>query len=355
MRRVLVSTNLDGEEEITVDPDFMYFDTSAWIYILDSCENDRFNVIDDIAESIRDCSFRLLVSVINFFELITPSGDITRNFAPDRNKAFDYVHMISAQQPSIVSGQELARFLDKKSTDIYIFDQDHTALREMLAAQGSRKSGDLTSLIGKQQWWEEFKQRDRIMNLLADSYELSGIAQCPHSNLKARIAISTDPLDNLSYRKDELIKYKKRHKGKRYVSPQEETLLRYAGNKITKFIENRYGREEVAMLLSIPSFIFPGRKNLIKYVIADLKRGSELTFSELRTRLPGVYWQSKVTYYNYYYGHQKALSQSGDHNHAVYIPYTNYFGTCDRLFAEAIKTEYPIVYVRDKLQLFRIK
>jgi hypothetical protein len=76
----------------------------------------------------------------------------------------------------------------------------------------------------------------------------------------------------------------------------------------------------------------------------DLRRASRLTFAILKDEMPGLYWNVKITYYNYYRGRQGESGQSGDRNHAVYIPYSNYFATCDGILKDAVKSEYAIVF-----------
>ena len=70
--------------------------------------------------------------------------------------------------------------------------------------------------------------------------------------------------------------------------------------------------------------------------------------------MPALYWQAKVDYYNRYYGRQRATGQLGDRNHAVYIPYCNYFGTSDDRLIKALGSEFKAVLVENNLHLFRI-
>jgi hypothetical protein len=69
--------------------------------------------------------------------------------------------------------------------------------------------------------------------------------------------------------------------------------------------------------------------------------------------MPALYWQAKVDYYNRYHGRQSASGQLGDRNHAVYIPYCDYFGTSDDRLIKALETEFQVVLIKDRLRLPR--
>lgn len=356
MDRVIYSqSDRGGELVTTLNPTLLYLDSSAWIDISKAYAMHKQRIIGEIAATLNDSNFRILISVVNFLELIGTSGDISENFSQDYLGAFENVRMISASQPTIIIDQEVYRFLQKATDGVRIFDTGHLALRKMSEGTEQRKQGNTGWFLEERKWWDERKERDRVLDLQADLWELSGSKPLPSHISKLREHILAGrTIQQIRDKKAELIKIKKIYRGKKEIPSEEKEILSYAANRITWTIERKYGEEKVRMLIVNPLFVFPGENNLIRHVMRDFRRGTQLSFQILKNELPGLYWQAKVTYYNYYLGHQSSGGQSGDRNHAVYIPYCNYFATCDRMLARSLGSEHSVVYSKDNLRLFKI-
>jgi hypothetical protein len=345
----------DGEITSVFNPTLVYLDTSAWLDIFKEFVTHKKRIVDDIGQAIADNDFRILISVINFLELIGTSGDISKNFSPEYLMAIANVRIISANQPTIITDQEVHRFLESTKEGVRILDSSQVALNKMSEATEHRKQGNTAWFLAERKWWDEWQERNRVLDLHADLLELSGSKLAPSRVMKIREEILTGPIEDIKQQKKEMIKVKKIYRGRKQIPPEEKEVLSYAANRLTWNIERKYGEEKVRMLISNPLFVFPGEENLIKHVMKDLRRGTQLTFSILKNQLPGLYWQAKVTYFNYYHGEQSSGGQSGDRNHAVYIPYCNFFASCDRMLIKALKSEHTVVYSKDNLRLFKIE
>lgn len=357
MDRIVYSKDMiTGEPYSVLNPPFLYLDTSVWIDIYDIFERENVRIIDLIAETIEDSEYRLLVSTINFLELIKTAGDISRNFAVERTKALDYVRMMSAMQPTLITDQEVFRFLDQGHQSIRIFDTDNVALSRLSEGVSLRKVGE-TDWFVEQRWHiDEVKERDRVLDLEADIWELSGVRPPSSSIILTREHILNGPLGKIGGRKQDLIEKRKPHIKNigRTIPAENKFILDYALNRMTANICKRFGSENVSMVSSHPHLLLKRDSKLFFEILAALKRGAELKFNDVKAKLPGLYWQAKITYHNYYYGKRSAGGQSGDRNHAIYLPYSNYFGTCDKKMIKAISTEYPVASSWGNIHLFRI-
>ncbi len=353
MDRILISPLIkNGKHEVTVNPDFIYLDTSAWIDMFGAYVKYKEKTIERIARAIGNHDFRTLISVVNFFELIGTGGDISKNFSAEYLNAISNIRMTSAHQPKIIIDQEVLRFIDKDEQEVRILDANQVALNHMIEGFEQRQKGNDAWFREKRIFWDEMNIRDRTLDLEADMNELSGIMGYPSfsSLVMSRDHTLSVDIQAVTERKSELANNKVRYKGKKEIPSEEEELLKYARHRLEFSIAEKYGHAEVSMIISNPRFIFPGRDN----IIADLISGSQLTFSKLKEQLPGLYWSAKITYYNYYHGPQRAGGQFGDRNHAVYIPYSNYFATSDQMIVNALKSEYTSIFAVDNLHLFKI-
>ena len=99
MKRVIVgrSKEMNGKYVVAVDPDLVYLDTCVWIEMFQAYRNKKERIIEKISAAVGHDEFRLLVSTINFFELIRTDGDISEHFAPESFRALDYVRQTSVQ------------------------------------------------------------------------------------------------------------------------------------------------------------------------------------------------------------------------------------------------------------------
>lgn len=227
--------NGDGKSVVAVNPDFVYLDTSVWIDLFQAYRTKNDRIIDRIAGAVGNPEYRLLVSTINFIELIGTSGDISMHFSPESLRALDYVRQTSLRQPPLITEQEVQRFVNRTKTEVRILDQDNFALTSIAKACKQRKIGSTLWLSDVRRQWDEENARDRVLNLDADLYELTGA----------------------------------------------------------------------------------------------------IAYGSVTDR-------------------QRASGQLGDRNHAVYIPYCDYFGTSDGRLIKALETEFKAVLVEDNLHLFRV-
>ena len=354
MKRVIVglSQKMDGTYEVAVDPDFVYLDTCVWIEMFQAYRNKQEKIIDDIATAIGNNKFRLFVSTVNFLELIGAGGDISENFTPESFGALNYVRQTSVHQPTVITEQEVVRFVDRTSHEVKILDQENFAMQNMAEGIEQRKRGNTEWFRKKREWWDEFNERDRAMNLGADIYELSKVITYDSFSdmVKAKNDLLSGSIDKVRVRKSELAQTKVGYKGRKEIPSEGEEIVLNIRHRIDSNLCKKYGTEKVSMVVSNLRIVFPGSAEIAR----DIVRSSRLTLAKARKEMPALYWQAKVDYYNRYYGKQRASGQLGDRNHAVYIPYCNYFGTSDDRLTRALESEFKAVFVKDKLHLFRI-
>jgi predicted nucleic acid-binding protein len=356
VKRIIISpTEKEGVYEVTKNPILIYFDTSAIIDIFREYHNNGKNIAEEIGDRIGNRRFRILLSVVNFLELIGTKGDISLNFSESYLNAIKNIKIISANQPTVITNQEVLRFIEYRKVGIMIFDSDHAAAKNMQKAVEERKQGETTWLSEQRKWWDEREERDKVLDLEADLMELSGAKSSPSEIDKLRDHIINCPIDEIRNRKLKLTRAKQIYQGRKQIPSERTEIYGYAANRITVNVNLKYGREKVWMLMSNRDFIFPGEPNFRRDYINDLARGTELTFKTVKTQMPGLYWQAKITYFNQYNGNQRSGGKQGDRNHAVYLPYSNYFATCDRIMADAIQTEHRLVFKRGNIHLFKIK
>jgi hypothetical protein len=125
-------------------------------------------------------------------------------------------------------------------------------------------------------------------------------------------------------------------------------VLENIRHRIDKHLREKHGAEKVSMVASKLRVVFPGYARITR----DIARSSQLTISVAKRNMPGIYWQAKIDYYNRYFGRQGAGGQLGDRNHAVYIPYCSYFGTCDGRLVKALESECKTAFAEGGLRLF---
>ena len=356
MKRIIISpTEKENVYEITKNPILIYFDSSALIDIFKEYHDNGKNIAEEIGDRIGNRRFRILLSVVNFLELIGTKGDISINFSESHLNAINNIKIISANQPTIITNQEVLRFIEYKKDGIMIFDPDHIAIKNIQKAVEERTQGETTWLSEQRKWWDEMEERDKVLDLEADLWELSGVKNSPSTIDKLRDNILNCPIDEVRNRKLKLTQSKQIYQGRKKIPSERSEIYSYAANRITVNINLKYGRQKVWMLMANKDFIFPGEPNLRRNYLRDLARGTELTFNTIKTQMPGLYWQAKITYFNQYHGNQRSGGKHGDRNHAVYLPYSNYFATCDHIMAEAIQTEHRLVFRRGNIHLFKIK
>jgi hypothetical protein len=354
VKRVIAgpSKEMDGKYVMAVDPDLVYLDTCVWIEMFQAYRNKQERIIENIAAAVGNDEFRLLVSTINFFELIGTSGDISEHFAPESFRALDYVRLTSVHQPPMITEQEVVRFVNRASHEARILDQDNVAIKSIAEAFEQRKKGNAEWFRKIRGWWNESNERDRVMNLDADIYELSHIITYNSFSDMVRIRneVLNGPIDKVKARRLELGQKKVTYKGTKEIPSEGKEIVLNIRRRIDRTFCEKYGAAEVSMVVSNLGVVFRGSTEIAR----DVARSSRLTLAEARKEMPALYWQAKVDYYNRYYGQQNASGQLGDRNHAVYIPYCNYFGTSDERLIKALESEFQVVLVRDKLRLFRI-
>lgn len=355
MKRIIISsTEKEGVHEVTKNPILIYFDSSALIDIFKEYHNDGKNIAEEIGDRIGNRCYRILLSVVNFLELIGTKGDISINFSESHLNPIRNIRIISANQPTIITNQEVLRFIEYRKDGIMIFDSDHIATKHMQKAVEERKRGETTWFSEQRNWWDEMEMRNKVLDLEADITELSGARSSPSEIDKLRDHIINCPIDEVRNRKLKLVQAKQIYQGRKKIPSERAEIYSYAANRITVNVNLKYGREKVWMLMTKPDFIFPGAPNLRRDYLRDLARGTELTFNTVKTQMPSLYWQAKITYFNQYYGNQRSGGKQGDRNHAVYLPYSNYFATCDRIMADAIQTEHRLVFKTGNIHFFKI-
>ena len=160
--------------------------------------------------------------------------------------------------------------------------------------------------------------------------------------------ISMGPLDEVKVRREQLAQKKMKHKGTKQIPPEDREVLENIRHRIDKHLREKHGAEKVSMVASKLRVVFPGYARITR----DIARSSQLTISVAKRNMPGIYWQAKIDYYNRYFGRQGAGGQLGDRNHAVYIPYCSYFGTCDGRLVKALESECKTAFAEGGLRLF---
>lgn len=354
MKRIIIGRSKEkpGENVVAINPDFLYLDTSVWIGMFNAYLINKERIIDEIGAAIGNNEFRLLVSTINVFELIRPHGDISQNFSPDHFSAIDYVRQTSVHQPTIITEQEVVRFVNKTRDGVRILDTSNAAINDIIEGFEQRKKGNTEWFQKRRKWWDECEERDRVLNLEADMYELSGIINYDSFSdaIKSRSDIISGPIEEVKVKKLDMVQKKILYKGKKAIPPEEEEIIKYIRHRIDMNLAQKYGHEKVSMVASNLGIVFPGWVNIAK----DIWRASHLTISKVKKEFPGLYWQAKITYYNYYHGSQRAGGQMGDRNHAVYIPYCNYFGTSDETLVKALGSEFNTILIKDNIHLFKV-
>ena len=343
---------MKGNYVMAVNPDLIYLDTCIWIEMFRAYRNNQERLIEDIAIAIGNDNFRLLVSTINFFELIGTSGDISEHFAPESFRALDYVRQTSVHQPPVITEQEVVGFVNRTSHGVRILDRDNVSIKSIAEGFAQRKKGNAEWFREIRQWWNESNERDRVMNLDADIYELSHVLT--YNSLsdmtRKRNEVLNGPINLVKAKRMELGQKKQTYRARKKIPAEGKEIVLNIRHRIDRALCEKYGSAEVSMVVSNLGIVFPKSSSIAR----DIVRSSRLTLAEARKAMPGLYWQAKVDYYNRYYGHQKASGQLGDRNHAVYIPYCNYFGTSDGRLIKALESEFQSVFSKDKLRLFRI-
>ena len=355
MKRVFVgpSRKGDGTYETAVNPDLLYLDTCVWIEIFNTYRTKKEKIIEEIARAVGNNEFRLLISIINFFELIRPKGDVSGNFIPGHFRALDYVRQTSLLDPSFITEQEVVRFLEDGKEEVRILDINNEALNSIIKACEGREKGDTEWLKGIRKQWDEHNERDRVANVNADLYELSGvIAYSSYAEaMGARDDILSGSAEATKTKRLNLMQRKMAYKGRKDIPPEGEEILKHIRYRLDTHAAKKYGSAEVSMVVSNLGIVFPRSAQIAR----DIIKGTRLTILEARRRMPGLYWQGKINYYNYYHGSQSGSGQLGDRNHAVYIPYCDYFGTSDPRLVRALRTEFESIYKKDMLHLFKIE
>jgi len=340
----------DGKPVVSVNPDLLYLDTSVWIELLQAYRATKDRLIQRIATAI-GADYRLLVSTVNFFELIGTSGDVSGLFAPECFGALDYVRQTSVLQSPFIPEQEVRRFVGRTQNEVRILDPENSAIQDIKQAFEERKSGNAEWFQARRRWWDECNQRDRVLNLDADLYELTNVIRYGSTEemVKAKMEVLHGPLDEVKARREQLAHEKMRHKGTKQIPPEDKEILESIRHRIDRHLYEKYGTEKVSMVTSKLGIIFPGCSGIAR----DIAMSCQLSLSAARKAMPAIFWQAKVDYYNRYFGRQGASGQLGDRNHAVYIPYCTYFGTCDNRLVKALESEFKIAFAEGGLRLFR--
>jgi hypothetical protein len=180
-----------------------------------------------------------------------------------------------------------------------------------------------------------------VLNLDADLYELTGVVAYDSAAdmARARSEILRGTADAVRAKREELALRKVSHRGRKDIPPEEREIVQNIRHRIDRHLSEKYGTAQVSMVASKLGIVFPGWNRIAH----DITRSSRLTLLQAKREMPALYWQAKVDYYNRYYGKQRASGQLGDRNHAVYIPYCNYFGTSDDRLAKALESEFKAV------------
>jgi hypothetical protein len=354
MKRVFVgpSRKMDGTYETAVNPDLLYLDTCVWIEMFDAYRTKKERIIEEIAGAVGNNEFRLLVSTINFFELIRPKGNVSGNFIPENFSALDYVRQTSLLDPPFVTEQEVVRFFEDGREEVRILDIRNKALNSMAEAFEQRKKGNTEWLLSLREQWDERNERDRVANVNADLYDLSGVIMYSSlaESMRSRDDILSGSAESTKAKRSELTRKKMAYKGRKDVPSEDEEILKHIRYRLDNHLARKYGAAQLSAVASNTGIVFPGSDSIARGLI----KSARLTITKARVRMPGLYWQGKIHYYNYFHGSQRKGGQLGDRNHAVYIPYCDYFGTSDPRLVKALKTEFQTIYTKDMLHLFKI-
>jgi len=341
-----------GKPVVAVNPDLVYLDTSVWIELFQAYRTSKDRLIERIGKAVGNQEYRLLVSTVNFFELIGTCGDISGHFSPESFRALDFVRQTSVLQPPLITEQEVQRFVSQTKSEVRILDPANLALKSIMQAFEQRMNGHAEWFHEKRQWWDECNERDRVLNLDADLYELTGVIAYDSmaEMIKARKDVLYGPLDRVKARRQQLAQKKMGYKGRKATAPEGTEIIQLVRHRIDRHLRGKYGTAKVSAAASKLGLVFPERSRIVR----EIARSSMLSLSQARKEMSAVYWQAKVDYYNRYHGRQAATGQLGDRNHAVYIPYCSYFGTCDLRLVKALESEFKAVFVENGLHLFRI-
>jgi hypothetical protein len=166
---------------------------------------------------------------------------------------------------------------------------------------------------------------------------------------KARLEVLRGPLDAVKASRQRLAEKKMKHRGGKRIPPEDQEILENIRHRIEKHLSEKHGAEKVSIVTSKLNIVSPGCTRIAR----DIARSSQLSVSVAKEKMPAIYWQAKVDYYNRYFGRQSAGGQLGDRNHAVYIPYCSYFGTCDGRLVKALESECKTAFAEGGLRLFR--
>ena len=299
MKRIIIGPSMekDGKPVVSVNPDLVYLDTSVWIELLQAYRARKDRLIQRIGKAVGS-DYRLLVSTVNFFKLIGTSGDVSGLFTPECFGALDYVRQTSVLQPPFIPEQEVRRFVRQTQNEVRILDPENVAIKSITQAFEERNNGNAQWFQDKRRWWDECNQRDRVLNLDADLYELTKVITygSMEEMLKARIEVLHGPLNEVKARREQLAQKKMSHKGTKQIPPEGKEIIQNIRHRIDRHLREKYGTEQLSMVVSKLGVVFPG----CGQVARDIARSSSLTLSQAKKEMPGVYWQAKVDYYNRY-------------------------------------------------------
>lgn len=317
----------------------LYLDTSAWIDVVKKYveENVHFIPISKLGLQCKELS--LGVSRTNFFELIRLKEPvISRLFSAESLAAFNESPLIGLEETSAVIENEVQCFLDGRSSTRSIFNETVTKLFE--TAKEKHTTNDFEWFASHRRIYDENIRRDRALDLSADIDELSALYRHDsflslHSKMQEIITTPIEELkelrEQLSAKKDQLHNARG---SKRTVPDEDKTVSQYVHNRIQRTLAHKFGPERVSAFFSNPRIQFPGNAELERNVRAMLS----LTADRAKEITPGLYWNSKVTYFNQYYDKQGETGKLGDRNHATYIPYVDFFATADATLIKALSS-----------------
>jgi hypothetical protein len=298
MRRIIIGPSMEkgGKPVVAINPDLVYLDTSVWIDLFEAYRSTQDRLIERIGKAVGNEEYRLLVSTINFLELIGKSGDISRHFCPESFRALDFVRQTSLVHPPLIPEQEVQRFVNQTRSEVRILDPQNIATRSIAEAFEQRKTGNTEWFSEKRKYWDECNERDRAMNLDADVYELTGVIayESMADLMGARDQMLHGPRDSVKTRKEKLAQQKMKQKGKKDLPPVATEILNLIRHRIDQYLCLKYGTAEVSMVASRQGLVFPGSARIAR----DMVRSSKLSLSDARKEMPGAYWQAKVDYYN---------------------------------------------------------
>lgn len=356
MKRIIYSpTDKKGNYEIQVDMAILYLDTSAWIDIVEAFTEKRVKLLTTVTRQFGNPKMGVFLSIVNFLELIRRDGDVSRFFSNKAKNAFNYINLLSIREPGYIVETEISNYLDANMRDIPLLDtRTHTALKLFNNAFFKRKVNDEPWFIKHRKAFDEMVKRDKTLDLSADIIEVS--KKNPYSSFKELhtdfLNIVQNPMSEITKKKD-ILSREKNKRGSIKTNPQnipseKELIVKYAPYRIHRTLVRKYGMEKFNNFLSNPTNLFPEREA----ILADYQRMYSLNVEQIKNAFPGLYWELKITYWNKY----KAKSRTGDlgdRNHAIYIPYVNYFATSDGVLIEALETEYSCVFSYGKIKIFK--